>query len=139
MKRSAPLPVIALAAALWSQAAATRPVFVAETPGHTRFSIEDSSVRDLPSPQGMIRQVQLYTQSAPDPALIKGQVAAEGTMQFRCAAQTYREVTTTAIYKDGSRHLVIPQSETRAFSRTAPGRFERTLLEAACRMPAVRP
>jgi hypothetical protein len=124
-----------LISALVSCSALTaKPVLIAETPGKTRFYADDATVQDLPTSDGTIRQAHIRTESAPDPGLKAGQVAAEGVMQFRCALRQYRQIETTAINLDGSRRQVVAPSSTRKFMQTAPGRFENTVLEAVCRM-----
>ena len=128
--RFAGLMMIALAGA----GAQARPVLVAETPGHTKFLIESSSLTDLELGGVNIRQALVLTRSAPDPGLRSGQVAAEGQMQFDCAGLTYREWSTTSIRLDGTRQVVVPPSATRKFSPTRDGSFERKLLQAACTM-----
>lgn len=111
-----------------------KPVFIAETPGKTRFFIDDASLSDLPQPGGSIRQATVLSRNAPDPQLKTGQVAAEGIMQFNCAAQSWRQWSTTSVRKDGSRQVLVTPSPTRSFTATREGSFERKLLQAACAM-----
>ncbi|MFM5908693.1 MAG: hypothetical protein ACKOPO_14085, partial [Novosphingobium sp.] len=131
MKQTIVLPVLvavaSLAAASFAAAsfaagsAHARPVFVAETPGHTRFSIDDASIVELTIGGARVRQARILTQNVPDPALVSGQIAADGVMQFNCAAQSYREWSTVAIRKDGTRQEVVSPLATRGFNQTRDG------------------
>ncbi len=134
MKLRPPRAFIAIAALTWCSTLTAKPVLIAETAEKTRYYADDATVKDLPSVEGPIRQVQIRTERLPALGLRAGQVATEGVMQFRCALRQYRQVQTTAINRDGSRQEVVPLSSTRQFTQTAPGRFEHTVLEAVCRM-----
>jgi hypothetical protein len=112
--------------------AAARPVLVFETPGHTRYFLDDASAVELPLREGSVVMARVLTQSAPDPHLISGQVAADGLMQFQCASASYRQWNVFSIGKDGSRNQVVAPNAARAFTATRPGSFERKLLQAAC-------
>lgn len=113
---------------------AARPVVVFETPGHTRYYIDDQSVVELGLPGGPVIMARISSQSAPDPHLVSGQVAADGLMQFRCAQSSYRQWNVFAIGKDGSRQQVVAPNAARAFSPTREGSPERKLVQTACAM-----
>jgi hypothetical protein len=134
VKRLAPRGAVIISVVLWSAVAAAKPVLIAETAGKTRYYADDTTVQDLPSAAGPIRQVQIRPERLSPLGAQAGQVATEGVMQFRCALRQYRQVQTTAINRDGSRQEVVPHSTTRPFTQTAPGRFEHVVLEAVCRM-----
>ncbi len=124
----------ALAALLAAAPVLAVPVFVAETPGGTKFLIEDTTVEDIAIGGAKVRQARILTRNAPDPQMVSGQVGADGIMQFDCAARTYRQWSTTSIRKDGTRAELIRPLATRRFNATRHGSFERKLLIAACTM-----
>lgn len=124
----------AMAALLAAAPALAAPVFVAETPGRTKFLIDDATVEDIVISGTKVRQARILTRSAPDPQMTSGQVAADGIMQFNCDARTYRQWSTTSIRKDGTRAELIRPLATRRFNPTRDGSFERKLLIAACAM-----
>jgi hypothetical protein len=134
MKRTNALCAALAAALVITGPALAKPVFVAETPGHTRFLIDDASLVDLTIGGAVVRQARILTENPADARLVSGQVGAEGVMQFNCAQNTYREWTTTSIRKDGTRQIVTPPSPARRFYPTRDGSFERKLLSAACTM-----
>lgn len=109
-----------------------KPVLVFETPGHTRYLIDDASAAELRLREGTVVMARVMTQSAPDPRMTAGQVAADGLMQFRCDQNSYRQWNVFSIGKDGSRNQVIAPNAARGFTVTRPGSFERKLLQAAC-------
>lgn len=123
-----------IALGLVSAPGLAKPVFIAESPGKTRYFIDDATLTDLSQPGGAIRQAKILSRSAPDPQLRAGQVAAESIMQFNCTAQSWRQWLTTSIRKDGTRQVLITPSPTRAFTATREGSFERKLLQSACTM-----
>lgn len=129
--------LIVLATLALSAPLRAKPVFIAETPGHTRFFIEDGSVKIVQLTGGAALQATILTVNSPDPALKSGQIRAEGIMQFRCAENAYREWSTTSIQKDGRRIQVVPPNPDRKFAVTRPGSFERKVLNAACNLRTV--
>lgn len=110
-------------------------VFIAETPGHTRFFIDDAAIMDIGSPEGNIRQAIILTERPrkPQDGSAKVQVRARALMQFKCANRSYREIETAAFYSDGTAQIVVPRSEQREFSSIAPGSFEEKIADAACK------
>ncbi|WP_310531109.1 hypothetical protein [Novosphingobium sp.] len=110
------------------------PVFVAESPGHTKFLIDDATVKDVAIGDARVRQVRVLTHNAFDPQMTSGQVGADGIMQFDCGALSYREWSTTSIRKDGARVEVVRPLASRRFVPTREGSFERKLLMVACTM-----
>ncbi|MFM6933028.1 MAG: hypothetical protein ACKOUT_12385 [Novosphingobium sp.] len=124
----------AMGAMLAVAPALAAPVLVAETPGHTKFLIDDATLEDIAIGAAKVLQARILTRSAPDPQMLSGQVGADGIMQFNCAAQSYRQWSTTSIRKDGSRVEMVRPLATRSFNPTREGSFERKLLLAACTM-----
>lgn len=109
-----------------------KPVMVFETPGGTRYYLDDTSAVELRLREGTVIMARVTTKSAPDPRMTAGQVAADGLMQFRCADSSYRQWNVFSIAKDGTRSQVVAPNAGRAFAATRPGSFERRLLVAAC-------
>lgn len=134
-----PCLVAALALGAGASAAWSRPVPVFETPGGTRYLVDDSSVTELRLREGTVVMARILTQSAPDPRLVSGQVAADGLMQFRCAQGSYRQWNVFSIGKDGSRRQVVAPNAARAFAPTRDGSLERKLVLAACALKRSRP
>lgn len=109
-----------------------KPVLVFETPGRTRYYIDDTSAVELKLREGTVVMARVTSKSAPDPRMTAGQVAADGLMQFRCADNSYRQWNVFSIGREGSRNQVIAPDAARAFTATRPDSFERRLLVAAC-------
>lgn len=133
IKATRTLPAMAATLLAFGMAHA-RPVVVAETPGHTKFLIDDATITDMAIGGAVVRQARVLTENAPDPKMVSGQVGADGVMQFNCAAQSYRQWRTTSIRKDGSRVELVTPMPARRFNPTRDGSFERKLLAAACAM-----
>jgi hypothetical protein len=134
MKRAILVLLPVAAAMLTAAPGLATPVFVAETPGHTKFLIDDATLKDLVIGGAKVRQARILTHNASDPQMTSGQVGADGIMQFDCAALSYREWSTTSIRKDGTRAEVVRPLASRRFVPTRAGSFERKLLLAACTM-----
>lgn len=83
------------------------PVPVFETPGGTRYMLDDASAIELRLREGTVVMVRVMTQSRPDPRLVSGQVAAGGLMQFQCDRSAYRQWNVFSVDKDGSRRQVV--------------------------------
>lgn len=123
------LSAILCALALPVQAA---PVPVFETPGGTRYMLDDASAIELRLREGTVVMVRVMTQSRPDPRLVSGQVAAGGLMQFQCDRSAYRQWNVFSVDKDGSRRQVVAPNAARGFNTTREGSPERKLVQAAC-------
>ena len=105
----------ALAAALCAFALPVQaaPVTVFETPGGTRYMLDDASAIELRLREGTVVMVRVMAQSRPDARLIAGQVAADGLMQFQCDRNAYRQWNVFSVDKDGSRRQVVAPNAAR--------------------------
>ena len=102
-----------------------------ETPGHTVFAYEPSSLIITGGPEGEVRRATIITHN-PAPPGSGEQVGARGIMEFSCAKLAYRQVQTISIRGDGGQQEVVPTNPARRFNDTRPGSFERSLVDAIC-------
>ncbi|MBS0476043.1 MAG: hypothetical protein JSR28_12995 [Proteobacteria bacterium] len=126
-------------AALCSAAVEAKPVPAGETPAHTKFFIDDATLSQVALADGPALQALIITRNAPDPQIKSGQIGAASMMQFRCRRKSYRQWSTDALHKDGTRVRVVSPDPARSFSATREGSFERRLLDAACAMKVRKP